>query len=199
MTRKRLLRCMLLGWMVESESTRTSLFSCLAVGALSESLVCTCSQPLPAMVSPFSTVIQLSKLSGFDPIITTASLYNADALKAIGATHVLDRNLPSDVLFAEIKRTVDDSIRVIYDSISQLDTQNVGYDVLAPGGALIVVRPSKIEEKKVTDDKRICEVFGDFNMPQHHRLGAGLFAQLPQWLHDGSIKVRSSESALKGY
>ena len=97
---------MLLGWMVESASTRMNLFSCLVVGALSESLVCPCSQPLAAMIPTISTVIQLSKLSGFNPIITTASLHNTDALKEIGATHVLDRNLPSDALFAEIKRTV---------------------------------------------------------------------------------------------
>ena len=41
-----------------------------------------------------SSVIQLAKLSGFSPIITTSSLAHADYLKSLGATYVLDRNAP---------------------------------------------------------------------------------------------------------
>ena len=49
--------------------------------------------------SSYDAVIQLAKLSGFSPIITTASLKNTDFLKSLGATHVIDRNadLPSSV------------------------------------------------------------------------------------------------------
>ncbi|KIJ54560.1 hypothetical protein M422DRAFT_24506 [Sphaerobolus stellatus SS14] len=45
--------------------------------------------------------IQLARLSGFSPIVTTASPYNETYLKSIGATHVIDRN--AETLLGEIK------------------------------------------------------------------------------------------------
>ena len=46
--------------------------------------------------------VQLAKLSGFLPIITTASLKHAESLKCLGATHVIDRNICYSALASEI-------------------------------------------------------------------------------------------------
>jgi NADPH:quinone reductase-like Zn-dependent oxidoreductase len=49
--------------------------------------------------------IQLAKLSGFSPIITTSSKKHTDFLKSLGATHVVDRasiNLASDIKFFQM-------------------------------------------------------------------------------------------------
>ncbi|QRV84260.1 Zinc-binding dehydrogenase [Ceratobasidium sp. AG-Ba] len=40
-------------------------------------------------------VIQLARIAGFSPIVTTASAQHADFLKSLGATHVFDRNVDS--------------------------------------------------------------------------------------------------------
>ena len=130
-------------------------------------------------------------MSGFNPIITTASLHNTDTLKESGATHVLDRNLSSDTLLTEIRRIVAGTpIKTVYDSVSWPDTQNLGYDALAPGGAIVIDQSPAIEKDKLTSNKRVCMVFGDVSIPKHHKLGADLYSKLPQWLSDGSIKVR---------
>ena len=126
-------------------------------------------------------------------IITTASLRNAETLKESGATHVPDRNVPSVTFLAEIQKiTAGASMKIVYDSVSWPDTQTLGYDELAPGGAIVIDQsPAIHKDCKLTGDKRVCMVFGDVNIPMHHKLGAALYAQLPQWLADGSIKVRS--------
>ena len=47
------------------------------------------------------SAIQLAKLSGFSPIIVTASLHHAEHLEALGATHVIDRNVSGAALASE--------------------------------------------------------------------------------------------------
>ncbi|KAF8510033.1 hypothetical protein JB92DRAFT_2728841 [Gautieria morchelliformis] len=37
--------------------------------------------------------IQLARLSGFSPIVVTASLHNSDLAKSLGATHLIDRKM----------------------------------------------------------------------------------------------------------
>ena len=135
------------------------------------------------------TAIQLLKVSGFNPIITTASPRNAAWLREIGATHVLDRNLPDDTLKAEIKKITTDPIKVIYDTVAAPATQNVAYDLLAPGGTLALVLPPAIQEEKKTADKKVFQVHGDCNIPPHRAFGTGLFASLYEFLKAGEIRV----------
>ena len=66
--------------------------------------------------------IQLAKLSGFGPIVTTASLHNVDWLRHIGATHVLDRGLAFDALAKELEKIISEPLTVIYDAVSNPDT-----------------------------------------------------------------------------
>jgi len=47
-------------------------------------------------------VLQLAKISGFSPIITTASLTNEISLQQLGATHVLSRDLSTPFLDSNI-------------------------------------------------------------------------------------------------
>ena len=145
------------------------------------------------VLTPSFPVVQLARLAGFNPIITTASPHNADLLKAIGATHVIDRNLPPDAVLAEVKKAAGGApIKTVYDTVSLADTQNIAYDALAPGGTLVIDLPSQIKEEKKVADKKVVNVFGSTNAPQNRKLGATLYAKLTEWLADGSIKVRSS-------
>ncbi|TFY64053.1 hypothetical protein EVJ58_g2887 [Rhodofomes roseus] len=136
-------------------------------------------------------VIQLAKLAGFSPIITTASLRNTESLKGQGATHVLDRTLPKDALVAEVKKITSAPVKVAYDAISEADTQNAAYTILAPGGALVLVLNESVENK--TDDKRVVPVFGNTNVPANRKLGVSLYSKLTALLADGAVKPNPVE------
>ncbi|KAF9230531.1 hypothetical protein BU15DRAFT_69121 [Melanogaster broomeanus] len=92
-------------------------------------------------------VIQFAKLSGFSPIITTASPHNTDLLKHLGATDVIDRNeAPASFATSVARITGGRPIPVVYDSVSHEDTQQLGYDALAEGGHIVVVLSPSIKE-----------------------------------------------------
>ncbi|KAI0684710.1 hypothetical protein BC835DRAFT_1292442, partial [Cytidiella melzeri] len=108
--------------------------------------------------------LQLAKLSGFSPIITTASSHNASFVKSLGATHVIDRNTP---LVSAVKAITSDPIKIVYDAISEKATQDEAYEVLAPGGSFILaVLPFAIEESKVDNTKEVVGVFGSVHDPR---------------------------------
>lgn len=136
-------------------------------------------------------MIQLAKLSGFSPLITTASPHNAAALKQLGATHVIDRNLPLSVLLAEVSKITSAPVTTIYDAVSLPETQNAGYELLASGGTLVLVLQDAVDPAKKTDDKRITNVFGNVNVPQNRAFGASLYSKLTELIAQGSIRVRS--------
>ncbi|KAG6874798.1 hypothetical protein C0993_012134, partial [Termitomyces sp. T159_Od127] len=129
--------------------------------------------------------IQLAKLSGFSPIITTASLKHTELLKYIGATYVLDRNLPTGTLKAEVKKITDKPIDIVFDAISLSATQQTGHDLLAPGGNLLTVLNLCITKK---DDINHIAAVGLLHLPENKRLLAELYAKLAKFLEQGKIK-----------
>lgn len=139
----------------------------------------------------WNPAIQLAKLSGFSPIITTASARNEAYVKSLGATHVLDRvAVPLASLSSAVKEITKEPITIVYDSISEPETQNVGYDILAPGGKLILVLAPAIDEKKRTADKELVSVYGNVHAASLRELGVGLYKNLTALLAAGDIKVR---------
>ena len=143
------------------------------------------------MVKPILTAIQFLKLSGFDPLITTSSLHNADYLKQLGATHVLDRKLSPEELHAEIRKITSKPFRTIFDAAAFPDTQNLGYDLLASGGTMPAVRPDAIDPKKKVEDKKSFFMHANVTLPQNRKLGTSLFSALPKLLESGDLRVRS--------
>ncbi|KAM5538084.1 hypothetical protein V8D89_008281 [Ganoderma adspersum] len=140
--------------------------------------------------------IQLACLSGFSPIITTASLHNAPLLESLGATHVLDRNLPSDQLIAEATKLAGGPFGVVYDAISTSDTLGVAYALTARGGSLVVVLPEAAEEletKAKEDGKDVHLAHGLFVAPVNHEIGGTLLDALPSLLENGDIKPNRAE------
>ncbi|KAF8072227.1 chaperonin 10-like protein [Lyophyllum atratum] len=135
-------------------------------------------------------VIQFAKLSGFSPIITTASLKHDDYLKSLGATHVLDRNLPAASLKAEIKKLTSAPVQVVYDAISTRETQQTGHDVLGPGGNLVTVSPLAITK---AEDIGHSHVVAFNTLPQNRVVLEGLYKMLPLLLEEGVIKPNRFE------
>ncbi|KAI0675553.1 GroES-like protein [Trametes maxima] len=139
--------------------------------------------------------IQFLKLSGFSPIITTASPRNAAFVQSLGATHVLDRALPADTLRAEILKIAGTPLAYIFDAVSERDTQNLAYDVAAPGGTIVVVVPDSIDAAKKADGKnvRVEQAQAALGFPQNAAFGRVFVKELPKLLGDGSVKPNPTE------
>ena len=135
--------------------------------------------------------IQLAKLSGFSPIITTASLKHAEYLKDLGATHVIDRNVSASALASEVNNiTQNTPIKYAVDSISLPDTQQAGYELLAPGGQLAVFLPVAL---KTTKEKDIVRVLGLLREQPNIELLETLYHDnLEELLKGGVLKVSHS-------
>ncbi|KAJ8495265.1 hypothetical protein ONZ51_g1817 [Trametes cubensis] len=148
--------------------------------------------------------IQLAKLSGFSPIITTTSLHNQPLLHSLGASHVLDRSLPPDAIKRELaKLTQGKPLEFVYDAITNTDTASLAYDVLAPRGALVLVLPGALPAslRKEGDGKKVVEVAGNVHMPENRRVGVELYARLTEWLQTGKLvpnKVEVLPNGLAG-
>ncbi|KAG6372555.1 chaperonin 10-like protein [Boletus reticuloceps] len=142
--------------------------------------------------------IQLAKLSGFSPIITTASLHNEDLLLSLGATHVLDRKLPNAALIKRVRELVVAPLGYIFDAVSIKDTQQGGYALLAPGGTLAVVGPPQVGREDDGSGKKVIMVLGSFHLPPNRALGAKFAIALTRWLKEGKIKSNRIEVVAGG-
>ncbi|PAV17231.1 GroES-like protein [Pyrrhoderma noxium] len=136
--------------------------------------------------------IQLAKLSGFSPIVTTASLHNTDLLKSLGATHVVDRSA-SDVP-AEIRKALGSSTApLVYDTISVQETQAQAWNLLAPGGSLILSQPSLLGDMAEGETRHLVGLIGNFHVPYNRQLGESLYSKLTSLLENESIKANPIE------
>ncbi|KAH9933259.1 chaperonin 10-like protein [Amylocystis lapponica] len=132
-------------------------------------------------------VLQLARLSGFGPIIATASLHNATLLKSLGATHVLDRHLSADALLAEIAQITSAPVETVYDAVSLPGTQLAAHRVLAPGGILIILQPNAIPKEEQSGDKTVVLTFGNIHVPLYRAWGIEFAKALTGFLEEKAI------------
>ena len=136
--------------------------------------------------------LQLAKLSGFNPIITTASAHNEAYCRAAGATHVIDyRTTPYPAVPAVVKDIANGPIEIIYDAISTPESQIADWEILGPNGSLVLTLPPAADipiERK--DGQWVVLVYGAVRGYGNEEFGRKMYAALPGLLADGSIKVR---------
>ncbi|KAI0318211.1 GroES-like protein [Amylostereum chailletii] len=141
--------------------------------------------------------IQLVKLSGFNPIIATASKKNENYCKAAGATHVIDyHDLPYADLPAAVAKLVNGPISLVYDAVSSEDSQKAGWAILAHSGSLINagrrilgITPDQIGE----DGKHLVQVWGVIRRDDNIELGAKMCNHLTDLLEEGLLKPNNVE------
>jgi NADPH:quinone reductase-like Zn-dependent oxidoreductase len=136
------------------------------------------------------TAIQLAKLSGFSPIITTASLHNESLLLSLGATHVFDRRLSNAALIKRVRALVTVPVTYIFDAVAVKETQQAAYALLAPGGTLVVVEKPQVGGDDDGSQKKVFMVIGSFHPLPNRALGAKFAIAMTAWLEEGKIKVR---------
>ena len=88
-------------------------------------------------------------------------------------------------------------LTVIFDTISQPQTQEACWKLLAPGGALALTRHSVPSigatgvRRDDADGKLITVVYGMANQGVNLKLGEDMYKALDTYVKDGSIKVSS--------
>jgi hypothetical protein len=70
----------------------------------------------------------MARIAGFSPTITTASNAHADALKALGATHVFERTVSPSTIHAALAGSKPLTLAV--DTVSNSETQLFAFQVL---------------------------------------------------------------------
>ncbi|KAI0052285.1 hypothetical protein FA95DRAFT_1379025 [Auriscalpium vulgare] len=152
----------------------------------------------PALVigGASSVAIQLLKLSGYSPIITTASAHNEAYCKAAGATHVIDyHKVAYPDLPAAVAQITSAAVSVVYDAISLEDSQKAAWQILASRGNLIVTLPPVVGKAgaDAEDGKRLVWTFGSVHDPANHTVSDAMYRALPGLLAEGVIKPNAIE------
>ncbi|KAI0040040.1 GroES-like protein, partial [Auriscalpium vulgare] len=118
--------------------------------------------------------IQLAKLSGYDPIITTASAHNEAYCKAAGATHVVDyHKVPYSALPAAVAE-IASSVPLVYDAISVADSQKASWVIAAPQGIVIVTLAPVVGKigEEAEDGKRVFYTYGSVHAADNQEKGS---------------------------
>jgi len=139
-----------------------------------------------------SYAIQLARLSGFYPIIATASPSNEHLIKSYGATHFFDRHLSGKQLKAAISKVTDSPIGIVYDAISLPETQHTGWGLLAENGTLVLTLAAEVKEDEGKGRKAI-PTFADPHVPQNQELCRNSWAMVETWLSEGAIQPNQYE------
>ncbi|THH23065.1 hypothetical protein EUX98_g8110 [Antrodiella citrinella] len=130
-------------------------------------------------------VIQLAKVSGFSPIITTVSPHNNDLVTALGATHPVDRALP----LSELKAITSEPISVVFDAVSSAETQRAGYDLLAPGGTLVLVLdPVGSLGAGEKEGRSVISTYATVHVETNREIGEEMYEHLEAFLESGDLK-----------
>jgi len=130
--------------------------------------------------------IQLARIAGFSPIVTTASSQHTEFLKSLGATHVFDRN--ADV--KTIQEAFPTPVALAFDTIGIASTQHVAYDVLTtpspPAGAhlaLVLDLDPALKEKNGDNKVSVHRVFGSSHA--FRDLGIPFYKVVGKWIEEG--------------
>jgi len=109
-------------------------------------------------------------------------------LKSIGATDVLDRNLPIPDLSQKIVEIAKMPILRVFDAVSLQTTQELGLGLLGPGGQLAVILPPMV---KASEGKTIISVSGA-RSPDNIEILEDLYQnKVSAFVESGAIRVSS--------
>ena len=146
---------------------------------------------MPSSFSGFFKEIQIA-MGQMRPVMCIENkdlaALSIDLVKSLGATHVIDRSskdVVSDIL--AVLGQVNPS--VVFDAISEKETQETAWEVLAPGGALTLVLPPLIDADREPKKHLFNVKGGNVHFPYLRDLGYALYTQLPRLLAEGKLKV----------
>ncbi|GAB1526957.1 hypothetical protein RhiTH_010131 [Rhizoctonia solani] len=142
--------------------------------------------------------IQLARIAGFSPIVTTASAQHANFLRSLGATRVFDRNVDTTT----VQSAFPTPVSLVLDSISIAATQEFAFEVLitqslVPDAHIVLMLPptNSLKEKISGEKVAVHTAYGsshrfkDLTMP--------FWRNIEQWIKDGKF-VPNRVQVVKG-
>ncbi|KAI0686766.1 hypothetical protein BC835DRAFT_1378609 [Cytidiella melzeri] len=98
-------------------------------------------------------------------------------------------------LYAAVKSITSEPLKLVYDAISEQDTQNAACEVLASGETHILVHRYAIDESKIDNSKevRFVQVYGSPHDPNQRALGVSLWGNVERLIESGEIKSNRVE------
>ena len=127
-------------------------------------------------------------MSGFSPIITTASPARQDELKALGATNVIDRHLTRGEFTAALQKITQQPIGIAYDVIAFPETQQTAWSVVARDGTLVLTLQPVVKEEE-GKGRTVIATYGNPHTEPNKTMCREYWNILARWLQDGIIKV----------
>ncbi|QRW16817.1 Zinc-binding dehydrogenase [Rhizoctonia solani] len=136
---------------------------------------------LIASVGQFA--IQLARIAGFSPIVTTASAQHNDFLKSLGATHVFGRDVDANT----IQSAFSTPVALVLDAISTNSTQSLAFDILttpslAPVAHLAIVLPLADSVKEKNRGDKVTWIKDEKLVPNRVQVVKGGLAAVPEAL-----------------
>ncbi|KAL9081108.1 MAG: hypothetical protein Q9157_000313 [Trypethelium eluteriae] len=142
--------------------------------------------------------IQFAHMAKFSRIITVASARNTDRLKAIGATHVIDRHTSDAEIEKQVRDIVGDDLIYAYDPVGEpkdVGTFQGPSCTLALAclsttkkGKLATLIPGAVDEKVASTKKGgYQKTFASGMSHKHPDLMIPFWKHLPGWLEKGLI------------
>ena len=135
------------------------------------------------------------RLSGFSPIIATASGSNEAYCKSAGATHVIDyHSTPYNVLPAKVADILNGApLPLAFDAISVAESQQAALAAIAPAGRLVLVLPSTLDvelgKPEKESGKTVVMAHGMWKSEENLKIGARACSELTGLVKSGNIKV----------
>lgn len=144
--------------------------------------------------------IQYAKLAGVGKIITIASASNKIALKAAGATHIIDRHQSEANIKTAIEVISPGGATRIYDCVSWDYTFSVSLLSSTAPSTLLALHPAEgaieeIKKRGLEGTAKAQFVLGNSQYMQP--LTASFWKALPDWIEEGALGV-SKYSIIEG-
>ncbi|ESK92866.1 GroES-like protein [Moniliophthora roreri MCA 2997] len=141
--------------------------------------------------------LQVLKFAGFSTIVAYASGHHTNLLKTLGATHVVDRKaVPIADLPAAAQKVTNAPFPIVYDAISEPDTQIAAYAALADNGKLLLTLPSSL--KDTVESKKVVAVYGNVHPESNRAFGKIIYKHFTSWLEDGTFVPNNVEELPNG-
>lgn len=90
---------------------------------------------------------------------------------------------------SSVKAITPQPIKYIYDSVSLKETQESSYELLAPGGNLILLLALTVDKEKLDKSKTVAQVYGSAHDPAQRDLSVSAYKRFKDLLESGDIKV----------
>lgn len=130
--------------------------------------------------------VQLAKLAGIETIISVGG--REAELKALGATHVLDRHASEAEIVKQVKAISNDELLFALDTINRPDGLTLGFNALSSKrkGTLARLVPRGVIGEDIKKGHELTEVVAGARARDTASLA--MWERLPTWIEKGSIK-----------